>query len=338
MDTIDTSAYVSEFTKRTLQQFGWEPGDPLPINLGAVISEIRERTPATKIPGLLVEKALMAEADVTTIQNALLQAKQAVATMKQKQAEGILSDDPNIKQLAHVIKSASAEQASPEIIDDRKEPTPAPPATENATTPEPAPEPLPESAVLPPPEPPAVAEKPLIPPQCPRCLWDMRQSYETEATELDKEAFVAITLGGERFKKSYTLLKDKYTITFRGLLAEENTRIHHQLLLDQKDGDFLSDTEWFLRMFEYRLACSIASVVVTGQLQRPIPELSEVDEMELPNKTDDRNKNALVRLREYVLGDILKSELTRRLVSTQFRLFQRLCESLEAMALEPNFW
>jgi hypothetical protein len=60
--------------------------------------------------------------------------------------------------------------------------------------------------------------------------------------------------------------------------------------------------------------------------------------MRLPNKNDNEQQSALLRLREYVLNDQLKSELTRRLVSTQFRQFQRLYESLEAMALEPNFW
>ncbi|NBO19903.1 MAG: hypothetical protein EBV03_11915 [Proteobacteria bacterium] len=111
------------------------------------------------------------------------------------------------------------------------------------------------------------------------------------------------------------------------------------MLLDQRDNHFLSDTEWFLRLFEYRLACSIEEVLLDDKLVASIPELETVtDKTQLPNKGDDPKKPATVRLREYALVGVLRSEITRRLVGNQFRLFQRLYETLEAMALEPNFW
>ena len=328
MDVIDTGSYVSEFTKRTLQQFGWEQGDPLPANFGELLSAIRERTPPTKTTGIIVDVTLMAEDDITAVKDALAAAKDAVVAAQKRQK--LDTATAGLSESARAIYSKLSDADSTQIIDDRAE-------VKHEAAPEatPAPLPLPATPVLPPP-----TAAPEVAPAviCPRCTWNMRQEYEVEITEFDKETFVAITLGGERFKKTYTLLKDKYVITFRGLLAEENTIIHHQLLLDQKDGDFLSDTEWFLRMFEYRLACSIAKIEIEGQIPRPIPELSEVVGMQLPNKTDDKQKTALVRMREYVLNDQLKSELTRRLVSAQFRQFQRLYEALEAMALEPNFW
>jgi hypothetical protein len=59
---------------------------------------------------------------------------------------------------------------------------------------------------------------------------------------------------------------------------------------------------------------------------------------ELPNESDISSASDLVRLRKYVLASTLKNEVTRRIVGTQFRQFQRLYETLEAMALEPNFW
>jgi hypothetical protein len=330
MDVINTGDYVSEFTKRTLQQFGWEQGDPLPANFGELLSAIRERTPPTKTTGIIVDVTLMSEDDITAVKDALAAAKDAVVAAQKRQK--LNTATAGLSESARAIYSKLSDADSTQIIDDRAEVKPEPaPAVE---TPPPPPTPAP---VPPLPEPTATPEvAPAV--ICPRCTWNMRQAYEVEITEFDKETFVAITLGGERFKKTYTLLKDKYVIVFRGLLAEENTIIHHQLLLDQKDGDFLSDTEWFLRMFEYRLACSIANIEIDGQIPRPIPELSEVAGMQLPNKTDDKQKTSVMRLREYVLNDQLKSELTRRLVSTQFRQFQRLYEALEAMALEPNFW
>jgi hypothetical protein len=331
METIDTSNYVSDFTKRTLQQFGWEQGDPLPASFGDMLSAVRDRTPPTKTTGLIVDITLMAEDDIAAIKEALSAAKVAVVTEQKRQRLDAATAGLPESARAIYSKITEEEEQKPQIIDDREESaplaaTPAAPAQPAAPTTSPY---MPEVTAAAEPSPAIV---------CPRCTWNMRQEYEVAITDFDKEAFVAITLGGERFKKTFSLLKDKYSITLRSLLAEENTIIHHQLLLDQKDGDFLSDTEWYLRMFEYRLACSIAQIEISGQLQRPIPELSEVSGMQLPNKTDDKQKSAIVRLREYVLNDQLKSELTRRLVSTQFRQFQRLYEALEAMALEPNFW
>jgi len=334
MDVIDTGSYVSEFTKRTLQQFGWESGDPLPASFGEMLSAVRERTPPTKTTGLIVDINLMGDDDIAAIKEALAAAKVAAADAQKRQR--IDAATAGFSESARAVYSKIIEEESqqPQIIDDRD--TAAHSPDPQPVQPQPvAPAPTPVTPALPEI---TAASEPAAAVICPRCAWNMRQEYDVPITDFDKEAFVAITLGGERFKKTFSLLKDKYSITLRSLLAEENTIIHHQLLLDQKNGDFLSDTEWYLRLFEYRLACSISQIEIQGQLSRPIPELSEVSGMRLPNKNDNEQQSALLRLREYVLNDQLKSELTRRLVSTQFRQFQRLYESLEAMALEPNFW
>lgn len=333
MQLIDTNSYVSELTKRTLQQFGWLPGDPVPATLSDTLAEIKERTPATKTIGVLVDIAVMAEQDIAAVKAALLAAKEFAARERDKEPQVA---DPNIAQLQRAIRDAEAasEAAAVQIVDDRAEaakPSPAVAQAQQETQPPPLDTELPDP-------PPRVADTLAPPVFCPRCNWDTRQVYEVEITDFDKEAFIAVTLGGERFKKTFSLLGDRYSVTFRGLFAEENTLIHHQLLLDQKDGDFLSDTEWFLRLFEYRLACSIESIEIKNQIPRPIPELHEVKNRELPNKTDDKTKEPLIRLREYVLNDLLKSELTRRMVGAEFRRFQRLYEALEAIAVEPNFW
>lgn len=334
MDVVSTAGFVSDFTKRTLQQFGWEPGDPVPADFGALIAEINERTPRTKAAGLIIDISAMAETDIAAVKQALADAKVAVvqAVHKAQVNQATAGLPESARQLyGQILDNENA----PQIIDDRQTvaeapaPPPEPPAPQQQQ-----PQPVNDPVQLPPPE----QSAPVTAVTCPRCLWDMRRDYDVEITDFDKEAFIAITLAGERFRKTYSLLNGKYSVTFRSLLAQENTIIHHQLLLDQKDGDFLSDTEWFLRMFEYRMACSIATIEITGQIPRHVPELAEVGQMALPNKTDDVKNPPLVRLREYVLNDQLKSELTRRLVGAELRQFQRLYEALEAMAFEPSFW
>jgi hypothetical protein len=344
MSTDGSGQYVSEFTKKTLLQFDWQPGEPLPVNLGDVLAEIKERTPPSKVPGLFVDIANMSPEDIALVKATLTGAKTAIENTKRQQDldRKTVGLDESARQL-YAKLSAQDSATAVEIIDDRK--TPAAPPVVN--------EPVPAPAVAPPeekkpvnlkdplteePEPPVEKKEP-PPPFCPRCSWDMRREFDIEVTDEDKEAFVAITLGNERFKKTFELMAGKYKVRFRSLLAEENTIIHHQMLLDQRDNHFLSDTEWFLRMFEYRLACSIEEVILDGKLIASIPELETVsDKTELPNKADDPTKAAVVRLREYALVGVLRNEITRRLVGNQFRMFQRLYETLEAMALEPNFW
>lgn len=336
---IDSNVYVSEFTKKTLQQFGWVMGDPVPTNLSTLLDEIKERTPASKKAGIYVDVAVMAEADVEAVRKTLEAAKVAVVTAQKKQsvAEKTAGLDPQTAAL-YAKLSEQEDESKPQIIDDR-EAAPVVTPDEPVAEPEPAPEQLEKPVIELENDMPLInVDQPVKVAFCPRCNWDLRQDFNITVTEADKEAFVAITLGGERFKKTYTILNGKYAIRFRSLLAEENTAIHHQLLLDQRKEEFLSDTEWFLRLFEYRLACSVELVAVDNKPIGMGPELDDVASMQLPTKHDDKEKTALIRLRNYVVVDLLKSEVTRRLVGNQFRHFQRLCETLEAMALEPNFW
>jgi hypothetical protein len=345
MSKDGSGQYVSEFTKKTLLQFDWQPGEPLPADLGEVLADIKERTPPSQVPGLFVDIANMSAEDIALVKETLLSAKTAIENKKRQQEldRKTAGLDESARQLYAQLTKPAAESA--QIIDDRETVTaPVPVAPDSPPEPVPAPtkeeepvinlkDPLTEE-----PEP-LVEKKDVPPPFCPRCSWDMRREFDVEVTESDKEAFIAITLGNERFKKTFELMGGKYKVQFRSLLAEENTVIHHQLLIDQRDGHFLSDTEWFLRMFEYRLACSMGEVTVDGRLVADIPELDTVsDKTELPNKGDDPKKPAVVRLREYALVGVLRNEVTRRLVGNQFRIFQRFLETLEAMALEPNFW
>jgi hypothetical protein len=336
---IDSNVYVSEFTKKTLGQFGWVVGDPVPTNLSALLDEIKGRTPATKKLGLYVDVELMAESDIAAIAKTLADAKVALAKAQKQQDmdKKTAGLDPQTAALYAKLVQQETENA-PQIIDDRET---APTVKPDAPVEEPAPAPTPIEKLAAEVEsdlPLIDVEQPVKVAFCPRCNWDLRQEFNVDVTEADKEAFVAITLGGERFKKTYTILNGKYAVRFRSLQAEENTAIHHQLLLDQRKEEFLSDTEWFLRMFEYRLACSVEVVAVNDKPVGLVPELDDVPAAELPSKHDDKEKPALIRLRNYVVVELLKSEVTRRLVGSQFRQFQRLCETLEAMALEPNFW
>lgn len=342
MSVIDSGAYVSEYTKKTLQQFDWAPGDPIPENMGSVLSDVHARTPESKTPGLYVDINLMTADDIALVKQTLASAKTVVAQAQQKAAVDAATAGlgESTRQLYAQLQQQQQkeEEGPPQIIDDRAaSPVAAEPVI--PAQPQPAPQPAEEKIET-------VSDGRIQPSDllttiadvCPRCQWDMRQKFETEVTEADKEAFIASTLGNTRFKKTYEIMGGRYVICFRSLLAEENSTIHHQLLLDQKDGNFLSDTEWMLRFFEYRLACSISEIIFDGKPFAVGIELAQVANERLPNTNDNFDATPCVRLREYMVNNVLKHEVTRRMVGKQFREFQRLYETLEAMALEPNFW
>lgn len=322
------TANLSDGTRKTLEQFGWIDGDPIPANMGDIFADIYTKNPACRAAGLYVDITKLDAGDITTIKTALDEEKVA-EKKRQERAEYDAKTAGMSPQMKALYDKVSQPTAAVEIVDDRGAPKEA--ATEE---PEPVVEKIPESEV---PEVP-LAPEPVREAFCPRCNWDMRQKYEAIPTEEDKQVFMASVLGGTRMQKTYSIMAGKYEVKFRGLLAEENKHIHRQLLLDQKRDEFQSDTEWFLRFFEYRLACSVQAIVADGKLIAIVPELSEVAQTELPNKTDDQTLQPIERLRNYVVGDLLKVEVTRRLVSNKFREFQRNYEALEAMALEPNFW
>jgi hypothetical protein len=164
----------------------------------------------------------------------------------------------------------------------------------------------------------------------------MRQKFEVQPTDRDKEDFLATLLGGTRFKKSYELFGGKIIVTFRGLLADENKLIYRQLVLDQQENKVATEAEWFVQMMDYRLACSLEDIKdKAGKVIAVVPELSE---MPFTRNPEQPLETALVKQLEFVSTKILAQEVTRRLVATHLRQFQRLVEALEAMALEPSFW
>lgn len=326
MELVD-NPYVSEFTRKTLEQFGWKDKDPLPTDLGELLLKIKETIPASPRHDVLVDAGLMAPEMITQIEEMLAEAKVAVKGWEKKKAK-----QQELNNLAPQLREQYENVMNQlEVVDDREEAAKeeSKPALAQETKPaEPPPEP-------PPPEPPATYA-PAILPFCPRCGWDMLQKFEVLPTDRDKEDFLATILGGSRFRKRYELLGGKIIVTFRGLLAEENKLVYRQLILDQQEAKITSPEEWFVQLLDYRLSCSLESIASdTGRVIAMMPELAE-----MPFTPDKKKPLAtpLVDQLNYLNNTVAAQEVTRRLVNLHLRQFQRLLEALEAMALEPSFW
>lgn len=323
--------YLSDFTKNTLSQFRWTAGDPIPADLGELLTKLKADAPASSRIDVLVDVALLSPESVEEV-NAMLDAGR-VEMAKRKKASVI---DPDTVNMTPSVRAAYEQFAKPTIIDDRETATDPPPAPAPVAAPEPAPEPVtPEVNPLAPQEYSGGTEPMVLLPFCPRCGWDMRQKYDVDVTTTDKEDFVATLLGNTRFKRKYELLGGRLCITMRSLLAEESKMIYRQLVADQQANRVTNQTEWFTQMLEYRLACSLESTAdKSGRLLQVVPELSE---MPKPANADVLDTPVL-SLYEFVNTKVLAQEVLKRMVGAHLREFQRLVEALEAMALEPSFW
>jgi hypothetical protein len=324
--------FVSDFTKKTLSQFGWTDKDGIPDELGEFLLKAKDRAQSSTRTDVLIDIDTMLPGDISEAQQMI--AKQRV---KDKRAKERADFDETTKNMKPEVAAAYAElltieEQAPEIIDDREATVVADnpfdsaafettPVVEDATTPQLAQE-------LPAKEAP---ELPIVLPFCPRCGWDMRMKFDTEVSDEDKSDFLATTLGNTRFKKSYSLLGGNFNVTFRSLLADENVEIHKQLVRDHKNEEFENQEDWFLRLFEYRLACSVDTV--TNKVGLPIAVMPTLDALQRENTA----KHPMVELRKQ-MQNVLAQEITRRLVAAKCREFQRIIEALEAMTLDPSFW
>jgi hypothetical protein len=280
---------------------------------------------------VLIDKDGMSEEQVKQIEDMLREARDL--GRKKKRAEELDEQTKNMApDVAEVYKQLETE---PVIVDDRDEngnPSAAevaakPPAVEEKPDPEPATEAPADN--------PKDAIDPALVVFCPRCGWDKRLKFDIVPTDREKEDFLATLLGGVRFKKKYELFGGRIVVTFRSLLAEENKLIYRQLVLDQQQNKVATETEWFVQMMDYRLACSLESVAdKSGKVLTVIPTL---DEMPFEPNKDEPLATSLPKQLD-LINKNMAQEATRRLVGTHLRQFQRLVEALEAMALEPNFW
>jgi hypothetical protein len=322
--------YLSDFTKKTLLQFNWKDGDPIPATLGDFLLKTKETIPASSRTDVLIDAEKMPAEAVAQV-NAMLAEARVIGDKEKARQERQKELQTVTEGMAPNVAAAVEQILGPQIVDDRATMTAAP-TQEPAAVPAPQPAPV----AVPDEEPEAVPPALAFMPFCPRCGWDMRQKYEVNVTDRDKEDFVACLLGNTRFKRTFELFGGKLRVTLRALLTEETKAIYKQLIIDQQQGVVNSEAEWFAQMMDYRLVCSVESLAdKDGKLISVVPEMAE-----MPFTPDKDNPLAtpLAATLDYVNTKVLAQEVTKRLVGTHLRQFQRLVEALEAMALEPSFW
>lgn len=143
--------------------------------------------------------------------------------------------------------------------------------------------------------------------------------------------FVAGVLGQTRLLKSYELLAGQAVVTFRSLLATEADLLFQQLGHESRQGAIGGDGDYWMKWQIYRLVLGVQQVKL-GQKIVVMPEVSK-----LPLLPGDA-ATVLPVASQWFHEHVLPQEVLRRLVAAKHQEFQRLVETLEAQATNPDFW
>lgn len=335
--------YVSDYTRQQLEPFGWKEGDPIPGDFAARVQAVQDQFASDKAAELARLQAsnptAVAPTEVKDICDMppeyqaqirdLLTAAKLYEQEDARRAAAVPSDKlaPSVQQALQQIREAAAPDV--EIIDDTQtpvEPKPASaaPAQHDAPTQHDAPAEDGRAGGLP-----HLAS-------CPRCNWDLNVAFTAEPTEADKEGFIAALLGGTRFRRSFELLGGKLVVTYRSLTSREGRLILTQLAQDVRAGELLSDTEYYMKLMDYRLCCGFESIV--DEVGRVIATMPEIFEIPYEPPEESPQQTVLVQTLKFFTEETIPQEPTQRIVGVHHRQFQRLVEALEAMTDEPSFW
>ena len=173
---------------------------------------------------------------------------------------------------------------------------------------------------------------------CPHCGWDTRKEDVTEISDDDKLAFVQTILGGNRFKKKYSLFGGNLTVTFRALSTAESDMAYKQLIVDAQDDiqtKVLSDTTFYWRtLMAYRSVMAVERIESTEN----ILEVPEIKDIEIDADSYKRPNTKLYALFDDLVSQIMPTEALRHTITHVFVEFQALCDKLQSMAESKDFW
>jgi hypothetical protein len=226
-----------------------------------------------------------------------------------------------------------------ELVDDlsprgRPAAPPQPPAQ-----PAQPPSPTATGSALPPSDasPPEGAGGLLHPAECPHCGFDLAKADDTPITDADKVNFVQAVLGGKRFKQERLLFNGQLKLVFRSLTAKEVDMAFRQIVVDaQSDlkNKLVNDTPFYWRnLMTYRMLMSIEKVEsdVNGAIE--VPPIEEI-ECDPPKFPDTR----LVMVFDSLIEQVCPTEQLRSIIGHAYNEFQAVCDKLQVMAENPDFW
>jgi hypothetical protein len=171
------------------------------------------------------------------------------------------------------------------------------------------------------------------PTYCPCCSWNLKEKYEIEVTDADKEAYVAAVLGNGRFRKSYDLFGGRGSIAFRTLLVSEVDAIRFYLFEQAALGKITNDTVYIALWNSSKALLSLDSVHYDGK-----PTVYSSSYEGVARSKGDIAQAAGLAEHLHSLNEMVQQDTLRALVFAQFEKFEMLVEQLKIRANDLNFY
>ena len=340
-------------TEENLRAVGWQPGDPIPGNLGEELKKIQIEVLREKAEANLEDSELAAgweppKIDFVDIKDLPPEKQEQVRQYLQeykRDMEQQAREQATMKEMDEqipenvqghqrdVMRDAIAQQTAARtqgFIDDRKTPEakqeskPAEPKEEKSEAVE-------NSDI----DLAAITES-----HCPRCSWPLHMEYDVEVKDFDKHAFLATLLGVEnRFKKEYFLMNNNMRLVFRSLTTDETHLIDHQLRhMMRNTQEIVGDGDYWGFLMKFRLVLGLETIEIAGSSVYSSPAYSEWVKQNPPTSDDKTTVTELPRMEKWFEEHTPKPEPIRRVMNQTQARFQRLVEAMEANADNENFW
>lgn len=156
---------------------------------------------------------------------------------------------------------------------------------------------------------------------CPRCAWDVAETYEPyPVTDDDKLKYVYSILGGVDFIKEYTVAHGLLKIAYRAPNTSLMRMIEDQVKIDGNKGRNFDYLQPYINNNRYSLAASLYSVeALRGSGPNPI--IPDIYDAKFESTNGDTN---LYKFTEYIEKEVIKSSIREKFFRDTFNDFMRL--------------
>jgi hypothetical protein len=347
---------LTPLERETLEAVGWSDDMPLPSNSAEILQEFERRqaevpplpldprTPKLDVQTVPIEEVsaadrarlLDAAGEGQNVLGALYQGALKEHAENRAAAAGQAPKNPGVKEaLAAAAQAASYRPRHDEeaIVDDRPR---AEPRAEPPGVPPPG-DPGPQRSDT------GADARPAV---CLHCGHDPSVPSIEEPPYEEKLAFLHAVLGQKCYPKRYDLFGGNVTVTFRTLTTREIEAVFRQAYLDDRAGKLPTKADYWEAVNRYRLYLQLTSLSAPGpdgfvhELPDGLSEETNPDATACwkPVEPLEPGQTALPMIEDFVIGNVLKTELLFRTVHVACNEFNRLVAKLEAMADNSDFW
>lgn len=314
--------------RAVLEELGWQEGQPVPDNLGALIQEAKRSAAnveemAPPIPLNTPPLQMPKEQDINQLPQAeqqryldIVQQAMAVTRAQYEQSQTVEQSmvDAAGAGVNNAIREAMTSADSVEVVNDLKAPA------YSSGAPKPARQEKEEEELR----------------YCPNCGWDVHEKEVIQITEQDKEVFLQAVLGGIPFVKTYSCYGGRLQITIRTLTPAEIDLCFQQRMLDVNAERIKTQADELEILTRYRAALQIVEIRTDVNVQRFPRSLNDWVAQVPTDKTNE--DTALPAIWKAFQTQACQNEMRHRSVMTSVFKFNQLVRRLEDNSANPDFW